>query len=199
MIARSYCDETLPNSRRQTVEEHKNTKKCHICFEDFFPKDIKVRDHCHYTGRYRGAAHSSCNLMYKIPDYSPVVFHNLAGYDAQLFIKELAKHTSKINVIAKNAENYISFSAKVEVDRYIDKSGNEKVKEMELRSIDSFKFMSSSLDSLANNLAKGGHDFTGFENCTPEERELLIRKGVYPHEYMNSWDKFEETRLPGKD
>ena len=108
------------------LEEHKNSKKCHICFKEFFPKDIKgnikVRDHCHYTGRYRGAAHSSCNLMYKIPDYIPVVFHNLAGYDAHLFIKELAKHTSKINVIAKNAENYISFSAKVEVDRYIDKS-----------------------------------------------------------------------------
>ena len=83
------------------LEEHKNTKKCHVCFKEFFSNNIKVRDHCHYTGRYRGAAHSSCNLMYKIPDYIPVVFHNLAGYDAYLFIKELAKHTSKINVIAK--------------------------------------------------------------------------------------------------
>ena len=181
------------------LEEHKNAKKCHICFKEFFPKDIKVRDHCHYTGRYRGAAHSSCNRMYKIPDYIPVVFHNLAGYDAHLFIQELAKHTSKINVIAKNAENYISFSAKVEVDRYIDKSGNEKVKEMELRFIDSFKFMSSSLDSSVNNLAKGGHHFSGFEDYNSEQRELLIRKRVYPYKYMDSWDKFEETRLPRKD
>ena len=86
-------------------------------------------------------------MQYKIPDYIPVLFHNLAGYDAHLFIKELSKHTNKINVIAKNTENYISFSAKVEVDRYIDKKGNETVKEMELRFIDSFKFMSSSLDS----------------------------------------------------
>ena len=178
------------------LEEHKNAKKCHVCLKEFFSNDIKVRDHCHYTDRYRGAAHSSCNLMYKIPDYIPVVFHNLAGYDEYLFIKELAKHTSKINVIAKNAENYISFSAKVEVDRYIDKSGNEKVKEMELRFIDSFKFMSSSLDSLVNNLAKGGHNFSGFEDYNSEQRELLIREGVYPYEYMNSWDKFEETRLP---
>ena len=181
------------------LEEHKNAKKRHICFKEFFPKDIKVRDHCHYTGRYGGAAHSFCNLMYKIPDYISVVFHNLAGYDAHLFVKESAKHTSKINVIAKNAENYISFSAKAGVDRYIDKSGNEKVKEMELRFIDSFKFMSSSLDSLVNNLAKGGYNFTGFEDYNSEQRELLIRKGVYPYEYMNSWDKFEETRLPRKD
>ena len=91
--------------------------------------------------------------MYRIPSYIPVVFHNLAGYDAHLFIKELAKHTTNINVIAKNTENYISFSVKVEVDRYIDKAGNEKIKEMELRFIDSFKFMSSSLDMLVNNLA----------------------------------------------
>ena len=139
-------------------------KECHICFKKFSPKDRKVRDHCHYTGKYRGAAHSSCNLRYRIPDYIPVIFHNLAGYDAHLFIKELAKHTSKIGVIAKNTENYISFSVKVEVDKFIDKAGNEKSKEIELRFIDSFKFMSSSLDSLVNNLAKGGHEFWDSRN-----------------------------------
>ena len=127
-------------------EKYTNANKCHICFKEFFSKDIKVRDHCHYTERYRGAAHSYCNLMYRIPSYIPVAFHNLAGCDAQLFIKELAKHTTNINVIAKNTKNYISFSVKAEVDRYINKAGNEKVKEMELRFIDSFKFMSSSLD-----------------------------------------------------
>ena len=174
-------------------------KECHICFKKFLAKDRKVRDHCHYTGKYRGAAHSSCNLRYRIPDYIPVVFHNLAGYDAHLFIKELAKHTTKIRVIAKNTENYISFSVKVEVDKFIDKAGNEKSKEKELRFIDSFKFMSSSLDSLVNNLAKGGHEFWGFEKRSPKQKELLIRKGVYPYEYMDSWDKFEEKRLPSKD
>ena len=171
-------------------------KECHICFKKFSPKDRKVKDHCHYTGKYRGASHSSCNLRYRIPDYIPVLFQNLAGYDAHLFIKELAKHTTKIGVIAKNTENYISFSVKVQVDKFIDKAGktalNEKSKEIELRFIDSFKFMSSSLDSLVNNLAKGGHEFWGFEKRSPKQKELLIRKGVYPYEYMDSWDKFEE-------
>ena len=123
----------------------------------------------------------------------------MAGYDAHLFIKELAKHTTKIGVIAKNTENYISFSVKVEVDKFIDKAGNEKPKEIELRFIDSFKFMSSSLDSSVNNLAKGGHEFWGFEEYNSERKELLIRKGVYPYEYMDSWDKFEEKRLPSMD
>ena len=197
----TFCERIIEEARRlyesapqkpideltkKQKEEHTKAKKCHICFKEFFSKDIKVRDHCHYTGRYRGAAHSSCNLMYRIPSYIPVVFHNLAGYDAHLFIKELAKHTTNINGIAKNTENYISFSVKVEVDRYVDIAGNEKIKEMELRFIDSFKFMSSSLDSLVNYLAKGGHNFTGFENYNSEQRELLIRKGVYPYEYMNN-------------
>ena len=137
-------------TKEQTVE-FVTAKECHICFKKFSPKHRKVRDHCHYTGKYRGATHSSYNLRYRIPDYIPVVFHNLAGYDAHLFIKELAKHTSKIGVIAKNTENYISFSVKVEVDKFIDKAGktalNKKSKETELRFIDSFKFMSSSLDS----------------------------------------------------
>ena len=85
---------------------------------------------------------------------------------------------------------------KVEVNKYVDKEGNERVKEMELRFIDSIKFMSSSLDSLVNNLARGGHEFWGSESYNGRQRELLIRKGIYPYEYMDSWDKFEETSLP---
>ena len=67
---------------------------------------------------------------------------------------------------------------------------------MELRLIDSIKFMSSSLDSLVNNLARGGHEFFGFESYNDHQCKLLIRKGIYPYEYMDSWDKFKETSLP---
>ena len=104
-----------------------------------------------------------------------------------------------MGVIAKNTEDYISFSIKVEVDKYVDKNGEEKYKEIELRFIDSFKFMSSSLDSLVNNLAKGDHKFWGFEEYSDKQKELLIRKGIYPYEYMSSWGKFNEGRPPSKD
>ena len=103
---------------KEPTVEFVTAKECHICFKKFSSKDRKVRDHYHYTGKYRGAAHSSCNLRYRISAYIPVIFHNLAGYDAHLFIKELVKHTTKIGVIAKNTENYISFSVNVEVDKY---------------------------------------------------------------------------------
>ena len=56
--------------------------------------------------------------------------------------------------------------------------------------------MSSSLDSLVNNLVRGGHEFWGFENYNCHQRELPVRKGIYPYEYMDSWDKFKETSLP---
>ena len=147
-------------------------------------------------GSTEGSAHSSCNLKYKIRSYIPVAFHNLAGYDAHPFIRELAKYTTGMGVIAKNTEDYISFSIKVEVDEYIDKDGNERTKEMELRFIDSIKFMSSSLDSLVNNLDGGGHEFWGFQSYNDHQCELLFRKGIYPYEYMDSWDKFKETSLP---
>ena len=80
-----------------------------------------------------------------------MVFHNLLGHDAHLFIKELGKKSSNIGVIVKNKEDYITFSVDVTVDRYIDKEGNEKDKTIELRFINNFKFMASSLDSLTNN------------------------------------------------
>ena len=118
--------------------------------------------------------HLHSNLKYKIPKYIPVIFHNLAGYDAHLFIRELAKHTTGMGVIAKNTEDYISFSTKDEVHKYIDKNGNKCIKEIELRFIDSIKFMSSSSDSLVTNLTKGGHQFFGFESYNNHQQKLLI-------------------------
>ena len=127
------------------------------------------------------------------------MFHNLSEYDAHLFIRELGGHASDMEVIAKNKEDYISFSIKVPVDSYIDKNGEEKDKLIELRFIDSFKFISSSLDSLTENLVSGGKKLFGFEDYSELQYDLLTRKGVYPYEYVNSWDRFNEIQLPPID
>ena len=177
-------------------KKYKKATKCHICYKPFTKTNLKVRDHCHYTGLYRGPAHSLYNLRYKISSYIPVVFHNLSGYDTHLFSRELSGHASDMEVIAKNKEDYISFSIKVPVDGYIDKNGEEKDKLIELRFIDSFKFMSSSLDSLTKILVTGGKKLFGFEDYSEMQYGLLTRKGVYPYEYINSWDPFEETQFP---
>ena len=136
-----------------------------------------------------------CNLRYKVPSFIPVVFHNLSGYDAHMFIKELAKYsTNDMNVIAKLKENYISFSSHIPVFEYED--GRAKI--IELRFTDSYKFMASSLDSLTTNLVKGGKRLFNLDDNLAKYK-LLTRKGVYPYEYMDSWDRFNVTRLPSID
>ena len=124
-------------------KSYKRAGRCHICYKPSNDKDPEVRDHCHYTGKYRRPTHRNCNLRYRITSYIPVLFHNLSGYESHLFIRELGKETDDIGVIAKNKEDCITFSVKVMVDRYMDKEGNEKDKTIELRFIDSFKFMAS--------------------------------------------------------
>ena len=184
--------------------EHKAAEKCHICFKEFNnPEDKKVRDHCHYTGLYRGAAHNNCNLKYHIPDHIPIVFHNLSGYDAHLFIKKLGKKFKKddIGVIAENKEKYISFNVEINVRLAgaWNKDSKEVRKNVQLSFIDSCRFMASGLDKLAGNLdddqCKHLKEFYKGE----EVFKLLWRKDVYPYEYMDSWKKFEETKIPPKN
>ena len=142
------------------LDQFNNATKCWICKEEFddtadekgYRKNEKVKDHCHYTGRFRGAAHNSCNLKYKKPKFIPVIFHNLSGYDSHLFIKNLGYTDGNIDCIPSNEEKYISFTKNTVTGSYTNKKGKTKPKKHKIRFTDSFKFMSTSLDSLVNNL-----------------------------------------------
>ena len=142
----------------------------------------KVRDHCHFTGQYRGAAHKSGNLKLKIkPGITeiPVVFNNLKGYDSHLIMQKI--HTTKGNItcIPNNAEKYISFSVG------------------QLKFLDSFLFMASSLEKLVDATDKSDFKLTRKE--FGDQTEILLRKGVYPYEYINSLERFNEPKLPTID
>ena len=115
--------------------EFNRARECHICFKEFQELNPKVRDHCHYTGEYRGPAHRNCNLRYEIPSYIPIVVHNLSRYDAHLYIWELGKKfdKGKIGVIAENKEKYISFTVDVVVNEYVDELGKVKEKKIQLK------------------------------------------------------------------
>ena len=171
--------------------------KCWICNKEF-DDDVKVRDHCHFTGRYRGAANNSCNLKYRKPNFTPVVFQNLSGYDSHLFIKDLGFSEGNIDCIPDNEERYISFSKSLQVGSYTNKEGETKPIHHQIRFIDSFKFMAASLDEFVNNLPKD--DFNNLKRYyTDDKLSLLIRKGVYPYEYMDSSEKLKETKLPPRE
>ena len=199
-LCHMFAEKPMDPLTNEQWKRYKRASRCHICYKQF-AGDKKVRDHCHYTGKYRDRepALTFCNLRYRIPSYIPVIFYKISGYDAHLFIRELGKKTNDIGVNAKNKEDYIAFSVDVAVDKYQDKDGNEKDKTIKLRFIESFKFMASSLDSLMSNLVKGERKLIGFEDYSEEQCELLIRKGIYLFEYMSSWDKFTETELPPKE
>ncbi|XP_030760313.1 uncharacterized protein LOC115885506 [Sitophilus oryzae] len=98
---------------------HNNAKNCHICDKPLLGD--KVADHCHITGNYRGPAHSLCNINYKIPNFIPVIMHNLRNYDSHLFLKNLCLNKEQISVIPQNKEKYISFEKNFHVDNYFDR------------------------------------------------------------------------------
>ena len=133
-------------------ESYKKQKVCYICKKIFSTnkndKNVlklyhKVRHHCHCTGKFRGAAHSIYNLRYKTPKEIPVVFHNGSTYDQHFIINKLMKE------FTENTKKYITFS--VPIKKEFD---NNKTITYKLKFIDSFRFMSTSLSSLADNLSE---------------------------------------------
>ena len=106
---------------------YEEQEKCHICQKEFcydkneknkFKIYQKVRDHCHYTGKFRGAAHSICNLNYKVPQEIPVKIHNGSTYDYHFLIKELAEEfKGEFECLGENTEKYITFSVPIKKER----------------------------------------------------------------------------------
>ena len=137
-----------------TDENDKNTFKLYH----------KVRDHCHYTGKFRGAAHSICNLRYKTPKEIPIVFHNGSTYDYHFIINKLAKEfDGQLECLGENTEKYITFS--VPISKELD---NGKTITYRLKFIDSFRFMSASVSKLVKYLSGKLH----FDNCTDCKSKL---------------------------
>ena len=182
----------------EDIKHFNNASDCWICGEEL--GNDRVRDHCHFTGRYRGPAHNSCNLKYRKPKNISVFFHNLSGYDSHLFIKKLGTPDKNENIdcIPNNEEKYISFSKTIVTGQYTNKKGEIKDKTFKIVFKDSLKFMSSSLEALVNNLPKDA-----FKNLikyfTPKQAEILKQKGFYPYEYMDSEEKFNDTKLPPRE
>ena len=178
-IIKTQFQEKMKITKEQQNEFQRSTI-CYICNGKLSKKD-KVRDHCHVTGEYRGAAHKNCNLQLKISTKVPVVFHNLRGYDSHFIMQEIGEFNLDISVIPTNSEKYLSFTW-----------GKNLV------FIDSFQFMASSLEKLSSNLPQ--NKYTHLENEFGNvNTHLLKQKGVYCYEYTDNWDKFKETKLPNKE
>ena len=151
---------------RKKEKKHNKQKVCNICKKGFSTDDNnkkyhKVKDHYHYTGKCRGAAHDICNLRYKILKEIPEVFHNGSTYDYHFIIKELAEEfEGEFECLGENTEKYITFSVPIKKEiTKIDKDGNDKITKIsyKIKFIHSFRFMSSSFSNLVDNLSEGSH------------------------------------------
>ena len=187
-------------------DQHAKTENCYACKAKFGTerrnektkkkeKVVKCRDHCHITGKYRGAACDKCNLRMRVPMFVPVLFHNLEGYDAHLFVKSLGLEEGDIRCIPKTDEKYISFSKDVPMD-----DGKEKMICLEMRFLDSYKFTLKPLGSLVKTPGEDQFEtLTSQMSADPESLNLLKRKGVFPYEFMTDFSKLSSTSLPPKD
>ncbi|XP_065681443.1 uncharacterized protein LOC136095123 [Hydra vulgaris] len=184
----------LPKNMKITNDDKNNfnnAEKCHNCEEEL--KEDRVRDHCHITGKYRDAAHSDCNLQFKIPKFFPVLFHNLSGYD-----QGRRDRGEKINCIPNNEEKYINFSKEIKLGEFTNIEGKKVEVKRELRFTDSYRFMASSLDSLSKNLTKDQCKNIG-KYYSGSKLDLLLRKGIYAYDWVDSIDKLSQTQLPPKE
>ncbi|XP_071581757.1 uncharacterized protein [Temnothorax nylanderi] len=159
-----------------TLDETRNfwsATSCHICERPFESQDQRVHDHCHLTGRYRGPAHPRCNLNYRDSIWS---------------------FEGSINLLPLTKETYISFTKNV-------REGVNWENCTKLRFVDSFKFLSTSLEKLASYLDRNKLKImrSEFSELSESDFNLLTRKGVFPYEYVDGFDKLLVTELPPRE
>ena len=145
--------------------------------------NLRVIHHCYLTGEFFGVAHSKCNLRAKTTRFLPVFLHDLSRYDAHLIKKYLKLNDGeKLSAIAKNDETYFSFSLDIPMKRFESRLGQNVVLFDSLRFLDSFQFMSQSLDSLPETVNR--NDFkmlrAGFPNTGDNIFQRLTKKKLFP-------------------
>ena len=161
-------------------ERFQLSNNCWICDKLFDAGDNKVRDHCHITGKCRGSTHCSCNINLKLTKNIPIIFHNLRGYGSHLIVQEIGRFDVKVNVIPHGFEKYMAFT--------INKN---------VFFIDNMQFINSSLDPLVKNLSEMDFKYLS-EEFSGAFVKLVKQKGMFPYEYMDSFEKFSKDKLPDK-
>ena len=160
---------------QEDEEDYRNNNICRFCEKN--DETNKVRGHCHLTGKYRGPAHNTSNINVKQKDsnFIPFAFHNFSNYDCQMFFKrlvDLKKDKVKFEIIPETNEEYIT------------------VKYGCIRFIDSYRFLSESLDKLVKNLDE--NDFKILKKEFPDKWQNLNKKLAYPYQYFNSIDDYQQ-------
>ena len=186
---------------------HNKIKCCQFCECSFDDKNKKVVHHDHISGKYLASICNNCNLYLQQKRFIPIYIHNLKNYDSHFIVPYLNKYGNgnDVGCIPNNEEKYISFHKKINVKDFVNKSGEEKSLHYEMRFVDTFAFMATSLEALVQNLKKGCNDVNELRNVfkslsshfqNDEQFLLLCEKGIYPYEYITNFEVLNETKLP---
>jgi hypothetical protein len=219
-LTKSHLNIHDPNFTKGTklYTNHMDATQCSRCNCNFTETNKKVAHHDHINGNFLSTLCEKCNNNYRYKKFLPVILHNLKGYDSHLFVKALYKYgyvdTVKDNVIScipNTEQQYISFSKNIVVGHYTD-SLTHKTKEIsyEIRFIDSFSFMASSIEKIADSIKGKNKEITpklikqwrnSFKYCSEQFKNddqflTMISKGIYPYDYIDSYDKLNSQTLP---
>jgi hypothetical protein len=187
ILKTKYEMELLNDNDREHFDR---ATECPRCFQPFSGDRKKVMHHNHRTGKFIDALCNSCNLQIQNRLFIPVVFHNLKNYDAHHVFKYFSKRLAAkydedkkesfegVEITALNLEKYISFKIQY------------------LRFIDSYQFLSAGLEKIVQNMAK-----ESFRHSRKHlgDNDLLLAKGIFPYEWFDCFEKFNETELPSMD
>ena len=193
-----HIKETIVNQdqpliwREGEYQQYLEATHCHICEAPIKDQDQKVADHCHLTSWFRGAAHNDCNINFNLQHLKiPVVLHNLKGYDSKFILRQIGQMKSglgkNISVLAQNSEKF----------KFITVGS--------VRFIDSLAHLPSSLEGLVENLKKNCQNvrevFSNMSEEFPDSNhlELLLRKGIFPYQFLSCPEALESPQLPSKD
>ena len=178
---------------------------CWICENELntSPQDPTVLDHCHFTGKFLGWAHSQCNLKRRNLNFTPLFAHNLTNYDLHHVVLALQSLNEKntISVVPSTSEKFISLQIGVHIKATQNKKGVWTNQYEYIRLLDSFKFMNASLDKLVQNLPPDQFSLLEqhFQEWPTSSVNLLKQKGSFPYCYVDSFEKLQETQLPPRD
>jgi len=181
---------------KEEKEEYKNSKNCSFCKQEYTRKNTKVRDHCHITGKYRQPLCNSCNILFRLPKHIPVIFHNLKNYDSNFIFDNLGlfnrKYESKYDISGISGGSHDKFLC------FTIKNKESEIFTVSLNFIDSFQFLSSSLEDLVEKLPIENMKETKnyHENLNNHQFNLIITKGVFPYDWFNKYKKMEKESLP---
>ncbi|XP_071444738.1 uncharacterized protein [Hetaerina americana] len=177
-----YNNKTPITMTQEDISNFETARTCHICGKDL--DSVPVRDHDHVSGKFRGAAHKSCNANFQAPNFLPVFIHNLSNYDAHLIVPYLGYDDQETKCIPNTEERYISVSKHVNAN-------------FSYRFLDSFRFLGAPLSKLVSALPR--EKFLHTSRFFSENLDLVTRKGVFPYEYVDSLSKLNEPFLPPKE